>query len=254
VKTAKLAALALACISLLSTAAQASIINFDLNGRRDASVGTTYTGNGVLRADNTENDNPAAGTSSGLWNGVSFPTDPNSPSPSSGFVDSSGSPVSTTLAFSDWGFQDNCPDCNYAQPGHNPADMSLLNDYLGAVFPTTPSPTVTIGGLTPGFAYTLFIYGTNGGSGAGGTWSVNGSATQQTTGNGPSPFSTFSNGNDYTKFIVNADLGGNLVITATKGPNDNPYAILNGFQIAVPEPASLSLLAAGGLALLRRRK
>ena len=231
---------------------QASIVNVDLDGAR-ASVGETYTGNGVLRTDLTTNDNPAVGTTSGHWDGVTF-SDPNTPSPSSGFLDSSGNATAVTLEFTNWAFQDNCPGCNYAHG--DPNNMPLLDAYLGTQNPS-PLPTMTIGGLADSSRYELIIYGTNGGSGAGGTWSVNGSPTESTTGNGPSPFTTFSNGNDYVAFNVFSDATGHLVVTGSPGPNNNGYAILNGFQLAaVPEPSSVLLLglgAVGLLALARRR-
>ena len=95
----------------------------------------------------------------------------------------------------------------------------------------------------------------------GGTWSVNGSATQVTTGNGSVPFTSFTLGNDYTVFInVNSDAQGRLVLSGS--PTDDPFVILNGFQLtpvtAVPEPSTYAMalagLACGGYTIFRRRK
>jgi hypothetical protein len=240
--------------------AQTTILNVDLNGERSGNVGTTYTANGVLRADGSAHDDPALGTPTGFWNGIVF-SNPNSPSPSTGLLDSSGQATGVSLSFANWAFQDNTPEVPYAyvppNPTGNAANMPLLNDYLGSVNPSSGSlPTMTISGLAANSPHTLYVYGSNGGAGAGGTWSVNGSPTQVTTGSGSAPFASFTQGNDYTVFInVNSDAQGRLVLSGSS--TDDPFVILNGFQLSpVPEPGSLSLLCAAGAVLLvaRRRR
>ena len=173
--------LGLALLAWMSHA-QAVILSVDLNGARGGIPGTTYAGNGVLRADGSAHDDPALGTPTGTWNGIVF-SDPNSPSPSTGLLDSSGQVTGVSLSFANWAFQDCAPETVYGNG--NAANMPLLTDYLGALAPTD-LPTMTISGLDQNSPYTLYVYGSNGGSGAGGTWSVNGSATQVTTGTGVS--------------------------------------------------------------------
>jgi hypothetical protein len=253
--------LGLALLAWMSQA-QAAILSVDLNGARGGIPGTTYAGNGVLRADGSAHDDPALGTPTGTWNGIVF-SDPNSPSPSTGLLNSSGQTTGVSLSFANWTFQDNPSEVQYAyvppNPNGNAANMSLLNDYLGIANPSSGSlPTMTISGLAANSPYTLYVYGSNGGAGAGGTWSVNGSATQVTTGNGSVPFASFTRGNDYTVFInVNSDAQGRLVLSGS--PTDDPFVILNGFQLTpVPEPSTYAMalagLACGGYSLLRRRK
>ena len=234
--------------------AQTTILNVDLNGARGSTVGTTYTGNGVLRANGSAHDDPSLGTPTGYWNGIVFST-LNSPSPSTGLLDSSGQATGISLSFANWGFQDNAPEVNYGNG--NAANMPLLNDYIGAELSAgSLLPTMTISGLASNSPYELYVFGSNGGAGAGGTWSVNGSATQVSTGIGSSyPFSYFTRGADYVYFNVNSDALGRLVLTGNS--TDDPFVILNGFQLSpVPEPGSLSLLCAAGAVLLvaRRRR
>jgi hypothetical protein len=231
--------------------AQTTILNVDLNGARGSTVGTTYTGNGVLRANGSAHDDPSLGTPTGYWNGIVFST-LNSPSPSTGLLDSSGQATGISLSFANWAFQDNAPEVPYGNG--NAANMALLNDYLGVASPSPGLlPTMTISGLANNSAYTLYVYGSNGGAGAGGTWSVNGSATQVTTGNGSYPFGSFAQGREYTVFSVLSDSLGRLVLSGA--PTDDPYVILNGFQLSpVPEPGSLSLICAAGAVLLAARR
>ncbi len=245
-----------------STGANAAIINFQFDGARGGVAGPAFTGNGVLRSDGTANDDPTTGTASGDWNTVTFtfdspvpPTPPTAtPSKTSGFEDSSGNPVTTTLAFSNLIGQDSCNNCNDALPGMNLSLQPLLNSYLGTLT-GDPAPTLIIGNLTPNALYNVYVYGTNGASGAGGAFSINGSATETTSGGpGTGPFTTYANGSDYVVFDkVKADASGNLVLTA--GPSTINIGILNGVQVeSVPEPTSVGALALSGLGLLARRR
>lgn len=243
--------------------AEATILSVDLNGARAGTPGTTYAANGVLRADGSAQNDPSLGTPTGIWNGIVFST-LNSPSPSTGLLDSSGQATGVSLSFANWTDQDNAFEVPYAyvppNPTGNAANMPLLNDYL-IVYPadSLPTPTMTISGLDVNSPYTLYVYGSNGGAGAGGTWSVNGSATQVTTGSGSAPFASFTQGNDYAVFSVNSDAQGRLVLSGSS--TVVPFVILNGFQLTpvpVPEPATWAMalagLAAGGLMIRRRRR
>jgi len=234
--------------------AQTTILNVDLNGARGSTVGTTYTGNGPLRSNGTVHDAPALGSGmTGYWNGIVF-SNPNSPIPSTSLLDSSGQATGVSLSFANWGFQDCAPETNYGNG--NAANMPLLTDYIGAELSAgSLLPTMTISGLANNSPYELYVFGSNGGAGAGGTWSVNGSATQVSTGNsgGGFPFSNFARGREYAYFNVNSDALGRLVLTGNR--TDDPYVILNGFQLApVPEPVSLSLLCAAGAVVLAARR
>ena len=109
------------------------------------------------------------------------------------------------------------------------------------------SRTLTFGNLVAGGEYKLVFYSwanTNYAWAGVSHFNVNGSAQ------GPSgPYDT-------AEFYVNADAQGEIVATwYDPDTTDSMDAVFNGFQImTVPEPATLGLLAMGGLAMLRRRK
>ncbi len=149
----------------------------------------------------------------------------------------------------------------------------MLQTNSGAPYDGPGTATMTIGGLTIGAPYDLYLYGTNGGGGGGGQFSVNGSAPQFTTGDyNPGAFAGYSSGNNFTMFTATANGAGELVVTVS-GPGSYsnfpgnsatpPYApggviaVVDGFQLQlVPEPASIVLfgVAAVGLFVATRRR
>ncbi len=119
------------------------------------------------------------------------------------------------------------------------------------------NPAMSLGyhGLTPGQAFSLYIYGqSDGGSpNYGSTITVNGStqtALQTVT-------SSFVLGSNYLLFNGVADASGNISVSALTAPGKSE-ADINGMQLVtqVPEPASALLLGAGviGLAAAQGRR
>ncbi len=126
---------------------------------------------------------------------------------------------------------------------------ALLAAYLVQNNANNPgSAVLTISGLT-GSQYDVYVFGSNSGGNAGGTFTVNGSAAQSTTG---APFGDtppFVLGRDYVEFTNVVASGGTIAITAANGGTLGPVGVLNGFQlVAVPEPSTLALLAVGLIA------
>lgn len=106
-------------------------------------------------------------------------------------------------------------------------------------------------GLTPGTLYLLDLYGGH----AGGT-----DVTRFTAVGANTIWGDLTTGNNSSNILALTgllpDANGKLTVTVNAAPGSSAF-FFNSFQlneVAVPEPASLGLLAVGALALIRRRK
>lgn len=234
-------------------------INVDINGgHAGGNVSGTFSGVGP-GGGGTWNSLTILDLSAGTGVNRTFTgqtiNDPGNPSPpnydtqvSGPFVHTDGSTASgltiTTASF-------NSADDNRA--GSN----ALLDDYL-VQNNNTGAASLAISGLTGSF-YDVYVFGSNDGGNAGGTFTVNGSAAQSTTG---APFGATPPlvlGRDYVEFTGVVPSSGSITITAANGGTLGFVGVLNGFQlVAVPEPGAFSLLAVGlavvaGLGCLSRK-
>lgn len=127
-------------------------------------------------------------------------------------------------------------------------DDERLMDDLFDVGGVGGTGTVTISGLAAG-AYDVYTYAWAPDSGTFITSVTVGGAALTSGGAWPG---VPTSGITHTQHVANVGAGQNLVINVA---TSSGFGSLNGVQIApVPEPATLSLLALGGIAVLRRRR
>ena len=119
--------------------------------------------------------------------------------------------------------------------------------------------SLTLSGLNDALEYTITIYGNRATSAWGapqhrkGLWRVQGSTKLQ---------EHFGNLSNVTKFVNITPVSGQIVVDMkgfaevnTGDPNTNiGWAYLSVMEIEIPEPATMSLLALGGLVAIRRRR
>lgn len=138
-------------------------------------------------------------------------------------------------------------------------DYAFLYDGSLGGAASASSVTITLSGLT-GITNlsSLVFYANGGGVKQNGTFTVNGQ-TETTTALSATPGAQTPStleGDTYVRFDNVAVTGGQLQITWSNdvGGAGGAYSILNGMQIAVPEPSAALLGGLGMLALLRRRR
>ena len=131
--------------------------------------------------------------------------------------------------------------------GESPSDEYLYtND-------ATSTSTITFGGMTQGDELTFIIYG------GAGYQTASYSTRYEATGNGAAVDQTIVTGTSgvansslVASLTQTADAAGEIVVTIHRGDGSG-FAQINAMQI-VPEPATMTLLAIGGIGVLIRRR
>lgn len=252
-----LSTLGLVLSVLVASTANAAVISVNFNGGQNGSNGTSTNGAGTVTttagAVPSINWNNLAGASSGAV----------------GVISDAGAAAGSVA----WSSPNTWAATGSAPAGGGSATM--MSGYLD--IGNGASNSVSVTGLSPAFTahgYSVLVY-FNGDSGGTQGWTAADNAGNTDTGfgrqvggggtnfplAGPNGFivstaSTFATATASNAVLLEGFVGANLTITGVPG-NDGNRARINGFQIVantIPEPASLSLLAMGGAALLRRRR
>jgi len=174
-----------------------------------------------------------------LWNGIAGD---NGSGSGISLLDVNGNTTSVTLSYDSSGGGAVTSLAQNTQP--NP---SLMNDYL--FNNTSGNITVTLQGLVASTTYDLYVYiaSNDGGSGARAVGVTANSAFASATGD---PQTSFVAGLNYVMLTATSDALGTININEldSAGVNVSGEVDLNGLQISsVPEPATLPLLAIGGI-------
>jgi len=239
---------------LLHAQTTPGLINVDFNGN---SIGTAYAGGGVATGP-TQTGAALIGSAGDSWNGIadsqltfsSYPGGVSASGLALSYANGSASGVSMSLT------GDGTYDANEPNWGNTSAFTTAGSPYsnlMQDLIYANNVDNVTLTGLGANQTFELVLYNAgdqNVGAGRTSSFTVNG-VTQTSFWNGTT--STLIAGQTYVQYAsATSDGTGTLVITYGTGTGETD---LDGFQLlAVPEPSTWAMLAAGGVMLLGYRR
>lgn len=162
--------------------------------------------------------------------------------------DVNGDPTGITLSYtSTQNYTGGC--CGDFGPSYGDLADGYLSQHSGS-----GTGTVTLSGFTPGESFALYLYSERDCGCSSGTFSVNGSASQNTSTGTPGAFVL---GGNYLIFDGTANVNGDVIVDYAPAAGSGEGEI-NGLQLVAtaPEPGATLLLFSGIVALcaLRRRR
>jgi hypothetical protein len=239
----------------------AQLLDVDFNGN---SVGVGYGGGGVASPGPNQSDAGLIGAAGDIWNGIAdsqftfsaYPLGITSTTPIAlEYSTGINSAVTMSVVAPDGSYNANEPvwgNTSAFTTAGSPYS-NLMQDLLASK--SVGGGTITLNGLAANQTYNLVLYNAADQNVPGGRatdFTVNG-VTQTSTWDGTT--STLVAGVDYVDYAsATSDGSGNLVITFGPGSVGGVLSSegdLDGFQLmAVPEPSTWAMLAAGGVIML----
>lgn len=190
-------------------------------------------------------------TTTGNYNNVTA-----TPTSSLALVDDTGAPSGISLSLSGGSFAGSGADYGGAYPAEvSGVESSALEDSLFIRNQNNGNTaTITLSGLSASFTYDFLIYGARGNNGLEAIFDItdlNGSSSQSIS-------TVFNNSTEVVSVMGLApDASNEIVIAFTSENSTSSGAAFNYLGITanpIPEPASVTLLALGGLGLFRRKR
>jgi len=240
-----------------ASVASAQVVNVQFAGEYPAGTpGPAYTGQGALVTTGTD------------WNYFDVPEFGVGPNPTVSITDPSTLLTTNGLTTTDTVTLGNVESFN--EKTYNGAALASGNNLLDSQADSVAamgSATFTIGGLTAGNSYNLYLYGASGNVNQGTVFTIglNSLTTTGNTGGGYAantpPTGGWVSPGDYVEFTgvvanISGDISGSWITSGATSLQDGPF---DGLQIqseslSVPEPSVVILLGLGLLSLVALRR